>query len=152
MTTTKITAKALELIQEQYQTALIDTENALNELNESRAHGDLSENSEYLISQENYQMKRLRSQELANIITHAEIVTVTTYHSYVSLGATVTVKDLDTNLIETFTFVDKALIDPLNDLLSTDCPMYKALKGLREGDEAIVYASVVNRLSILAIQ
>lgn len=151
-TTTKITLIAKNtLIEELNRLMSYDLPQATEALSEARGHGDLSENAEFDIAKLDLYKIQSRIQEIQNIVEHAEIVEIDGYHSYVGLGATVTVRDIDTGLEETFTFVDKAQMDPLSDFLSTDCPLYKAIKGLREGDEAVVYANKVNRLSIVSI-
>lgn len=152
MTTTKITLIAKQTLTEELNSLLAyDLPEATTALTEARAHGDLSENAEFDIAKLDLFKIQQRIQELQNILEHAEIVEIGGYHSYVSLGATVTIRDIDTGFVETFTFVDKAQMDPLQNFLSTDCPLYKAIKGMYVGDEAVVYATNVNRLSILSI-
>lgn len=150
--TSKITLTAKQTITEELNRMMsYDLPQATAALAEAREHGDLSENAEFDIAKLDLYKVQNRIAEIQNILENAQIIEIDGYHSYVTLGATVTVKDLDTNEIETFTFVDKAQMDPLENFLSTDCPLYKAIKGLREGDEAVVYANKVNRLSIVSI-
>ena len=126
-----------------------ELENRKQELIEARNHGDLSENSEYQIAMERYAIQKAI---VENYNTAQSYAKDSRDHHRVELGAKITIKDIDTGAIESYTFVPKEMVDPLNDLLSTDCPLFKATQGLYEGDEAVVNAKTVNRLSILSIQ
>lgn len=122
------------------------------ELVDAREHGDLSENSEFEIAQYNLWLAQVRMEELRKMgANQSQLDELEVTHYRVERGATVQLKDLDTGEIETYVFVSKELMDPFQNRLSTDCPLYKAIKGLSVGDEAVVRTSSVNRLSIEAI-
>jgi transcription elongation factor GreA len=122
------------------------------ELIDARGHGDLSENAEYSIAQHNLTMAKAYLNDLEIALATRELnFSLTANHYRVEEGATVYLDDLDTGEREVYTFVPKELVDPLNNLLSTDCQLFKTIKGLSEGDEAVVRSASVNRLSIVAI-
>ena len=120
-----------------------------DELREAREHGDLSENAEYSIAQHNLTMAKAYLSDLRKgyeIQQQHDLLTPT--HHRVEKGATVYIKDLDTGEVEAYTFVAKELMDPLNNLLSTDCPLFKAIQGMVEGNTAVIHAKQPNRLVI----
>lgn len=122
------------------------------ELIEARGHGDLSENAEYSIAQHNLTMAKAHLNDLRKAYeVQQQHNLLTPTHHRVEVGATVYLDDLDTGEREVYTFVPKELVDPLNNLLSTDCQLFKTIKGLSEGDEAVIRSASVNRLSIVAI-
>lgn len=120
------------------------------ELSEARGHGDLSENAEYSIAQHNLTMAKAYLNDLrkAYEVQQQQRDLLTPTHYRVERGATVQLKDLDTGEIEIYVFVSKELMDPFTNHLSTDCPLFKAIRGLSVGDEATINASQPNRLVI----
>ena len=136
-----------------YQEELADMQYAANclkeELIDARGHGDLSENAEYSTAQHDLRMIMARISELEKAIEMQEqhdLLTPT--HHRVEKGATVYIKDLDTGEVEAYTFVAKELMDPLNNLLSTDCQLFKCIQGMVEGNTAVIHAKQPNRLVI----
>lgn len=120
-----------------------------DELREAHGHGDLSENAEYSIAQHNLTMAKAYLNDLRKgyeIQQQHDLLTPT--HHRVEKGATVYIKDLDTGEVEAYTFVAKELMDPLNNLLSTDCPLFKCIQGMVEGNTAVIHAKQPNRLVI----
>ena len=119
------------------------------ELVDAREHGDLSENSEFEIAQYNLWLAQVRMEELRKMgANQSQLDELEVTHYHVERGATVQVKDLDTGEIEIYVFVSKELMDPFTNRLSTDCPLFKAIRGLSIGDEATINASQPNRLVI----
>ncbi len=151
-TTTKITLTALQQLQaELYELSQVRRPEAVQALKDAREQGDLSENADFTAASEQVYKISTRITELQNIINNAEIIEITGMHTYVELGATVTFKS--NNIVETVTFVDPAQLNPFKNQLSTECALYKAMKGMKVGNMFKFYTRVSSELiQIIGIQ
>jgi transcription elongation factor GreA len=149
---TKITLQALTALQnELYKQLNFERPLAIAEVQDARSNGDLSENMEFTLAQQNLQKVNQRITELQNYIQNAEIIEITGTLTYVTLGATVELYNgANTEIV---TFVDKVQADPLNNQFSTDCPLYKAIEGRRKGETLeFRFGNHVETFTILSIQ
>lgn len=108
-------------------------------LEEARGFGDLSENAEYQAAKEeqeklenrvlwlDYQLSKARIVDLADIDT-----------SSVSLGTTVTLKDLDLKKTLTYTLVGTEEADIKENRISAASPVGMAITGKKVNNEVVV--------------
>ena len=91
--------------------------------------------------------------EIKNLIDNAEIVKVTEKTDYVSIGSTVTVKDLDLGTQETYRIVGSQEADPIMSKISDDSPFGKGLLDRKKGDTIEIEAPAgVLKFKILKIE
>lgn len=111
------------------------------EVAEAAAHGDRSENAEYI-----YGKKRLREidRRLRFLQKRLEVLRVVDPLaqedvSRVFFGATVTLEDDDTGAVQTWQLVGPDEIDLAAGRISVDSPVARALFGRRVGDQVTVH-------------
>lgn len=124
-------------------------------LRKARGYGDLSENFEYHAARREQAILNGRIADLEKTIERAVVVPDAPSGSAetVGLGATVEVRDLDTNDQWEFTLVDPVQADPINDRISVNSPVAQALLGKAVGAtvEAQIPAGVA-RYEIVSIR
>ncbi|MCD8511672.1 MAG: transcription elongation factor GreA [Bacillus sp. (in: Bacteria)] len=105
----------------------------------ARSFGDLSENSEYDSAKEEQAFVEGRIVTLEKMIRNAVIIEEDTSNtSVVSLGKTVTFKELPDGEEEVYTIVGRAEADPIEGKISNDSPMAQSLLGKTIGDKVNV--------------
>ncbi|MFN2745133.1 MULTISPECIES: transcription elongation factor GreA [Bacillus] len=105
----------------------------------ARSFGDLSENSEYDSAKEEQAFVEGRITTLDNMIRNAKIIEDDGANSnIVTLGKTVTFKELPDGEEEAYTIVGSAEADPFEGKISNDSPIAKSLIGKQVGDEVTV--------------
>lgn len=108
---------------------------------EARDFGDLKENAEYHAAKERQGFIEGRIAELESKLSRAEIIDPTkNTGSRITLGATVTLVDCDTDKQVVYALVGPDEADLEKGLISTTSPIGRALLGKEEGDEAVVAA------------
>lgn len=125
-----------KLVQEYEYLVTVRRPEVAEHLKIARSYGDLSENSEYdAAKNEQVELEQLIAQKEqqihnAKIITEEEMTGET-----VNLGLTVKIKDLDTGEKFSYTIVGINNADPLNDMISNESPVGKALIGKKKNDK-----------------
>jgi transcription elongation factor GreA len=108
----------------------------VQDIEEARAHGDLSENAEYHAAKERQGYLDARLKELEAKISLAEVIDPNTLSGdRVLFGATVTLMDLDTEEESVYTIVGDDEADAKNGRISISSPLARALIGREVGDE-----------------
>jgi len=108
----------------------------MKEIAEARAHGDLSENAEYDAAKDAQALNEKRIAELEKKLAGARIIDdLDIPTDRVFLGATVTLKNLDTGDEVVRTLVPSEEADAERGKISVASPIAKGLLGNREGDE-----------------
>ncbi len=105
----------------------------------AREFGDISENSEYDDAKNEQAFVEGRIQEIKNMLSNAHVVKdeeVT--DKQVNLGTTVMLHDLDSDEKISYNLVGSAEADPLNNKISNESPIGKAILGHAIGDEVTV--------------
>ncbi|WP_397539398.1 transcription elongation factor GreA [Rummeliibacillus pycnus] len=101
----------------------------------ARGFGDLSENSEYDAAKDEQGFVEGRISLLQTMIRNAMIIEEGTSASdIVTIGRTVTFKELPDEDEETYTIVGSAEADPFEGRISNDSPIAKGLMGNKVGD------------------
>ena len=120
---------------------------------EARAHGDISENAEYDAAKEAQGLNEKRISELEHKISGARILEDEGMKSdEVLIGATVKLKDLDTEEEVVYMLVSGVEADYAQNKISVSSPVGEGLLNHKEGDEVqIKVPSGVLRYKILKI-
>lgn len=113
----------------------------VRDIEEARAHGDISENSEYEDAKERQSLCEARINDLENRVSLAEIIDVAklTPSDRVVFGTTVVIADVNGNE-RTWTIVGESEADIDNGRISFMSPLGKSLIGRHEGDDVEVPA------------
>ena len=132
----ELTRKDIEEMQAEIdRRKLVERPKLLEEVKETRAQGDLSENAEYDAAKNDQAALEQRISELKSLIENAVIVDETSTDQ-VSFGSVVTIieqGDPDAEE-EVYTIVGSIESNPMENKISNESPIGKALMGAHEGD------------------
>jgi len=107
----------------------------IRQIEEARAHGDLSENAEYHAAKERQGFIEGRVMELEDKISRAQVIDVSKLSgTSIKFGATVTLIDEDTDEKSKYQIVGEVEADVKEGRLSIMSPMARALIGKSKGD------------------
>lgn len=114
---------------------------ALEDVKEARAHGDLSENFEYHAAKKVKNQNESRIRYLERMIRTARVISEDSAEDEVGINNTVTVEFGDDQTVETYRIVTTVRGNSLENMISNESPLGKALLGKKEGDTAHVQVS-----------
>ena len=125
----------------------------LVDVKEARAHGDLSENFEYKAAKKAKNQNESRIRYLEKMIKTAQVIEDTSADDEVGINNVVKVWFEEDNEEDTFKIVTTVRGDSLNNLISIESPLGKALMHHKEGDRVEIkvndeYSYFVKILSI----
>lgn len=107
----------------------------IKDIEEARAHGDLSENAEYHAAKERQGHIDAKKRELENKLAHAQIIDVSKLTNEKAVfGATVTIADTESGDTKKYTLVGQEEADLKKGKISVQSPVGKALIGHKVGD------------------
>jgi transcription elongation factor GreA len=113
----------------------------IRDIEEARAHGDLSENAEYSAAKERQAFIHGRIQELENNLATSDIIDLNNLTSdKVVFGSTVVIADIKSGDDTTYQLVGPLESDISSNKISVTSPIGKALIGRVVGDEVRVNA------------
>jgi len=113
----------------------------IKDIEEARAHGDLSENAEYHAAKERQSFIQGRIHELEAKISQAQVVDPSSIkHTKISFGARVKVYDTELDEEKEFMLVGPDEADAGKGRISFSSPVGKALIGKEVGDTVMVKA------------
>ena len=150
----KLTRKDIEEMQKEidYRKTVVRPQ-VLDEVKETRAHGDLSENFEY------HEAKRVKNRNdsrirfLERMIKTAEVIEDESADDEAGIGKKVTVRFLDDGTEDTYTIVTTMRENSLENLISVESPMGRALARRRAGEQAEVRTGAASfMVEILAVE
>jgi len=126
----------------------------LVDVKDARAHGDLSENFEYKAAKKAKNQNESRIRYLEKMIKTARVIEDTTADDEVGINNQVTVWFEEDQEEETYKIVTTIRGDSLNNLISIESPLGKALMRHKEGDrvEVKVNETVSYFVKILKIE
>ena len=125
-----------KLVQEHEYLITVRRPEVSEHLKEAKSYGDLSENAEYDAAKNEQVEVEERIAKLEAMIHNAKIIADEEITGEtVNLGLSVKVKDLNTKETFTYTIVGVTDADPLNDKISNESPVGKALIGKKKGDK-----------------
>jgi len=151
----ELTPSDIKKMQEEidYRKVVVRQE-ALADVKEARAHGDLSENFEYHAAKKVKNQNESRIRYLEKMIRTATVISEESAEDEVGINNTVTVEFVDDGSVETYKIVTTVRGNTLAGLISNESPLGKALLGKKEGDvvHVQVNASVEYDVKILKIE
>ena len=104
-------------------------------LKEASALGDLSENSEYDDAKNEQAFMEGRILELEKMIRNAKVIEDgVQQEGTITVGSLVTVKDIEFDEITEYRLVGTVEADPMNNRISNESPVGRALLGHKAGD------------------
>lgn len=106
----------------------------LQEVKDTRAHGDLSENFEYHAAKKAKNQNESRIRYLERMIKTARVITDQSAEDEVGINNTVTVEFVDDGSVETYRIVTTVRRNSLENLISNESPLGKSLMGKKEGE------------------
>jgi len=111
----------------------------IKEIEEARAHGDISENAEYETAKDRQAFIQGKIQEINNNLATSVIIDLRDISDErVVFGTTVTIEDLNTGEVITYQLVGPFESDINENKISVTSPLGKALIGNEIGDEVTV--------------
>jgi len=124
-----------KLMQELDRIIKVERPKNIREIEEARAHGDLSENAEYHAAKERQGHLDAKKRELEYKLAHAQIIDVSKLsNEKVVFGATVSLVDSDSGDMKKYTLVGQEEADLKKGKISVQSPVGKALIGHKVGD------------------
>ena len=147
-----VTEEGLNDLKKELDTLIhVTREEVIEELKAARAQGDLSENADYDAARDHQAQVESRIKELEHQIKNAEIISEKRKTSFVRIGSTVEIQELDTKNKLTYKIVGSVEADPLNGLLSNVTPLAEAIMDHRANDVVTVNVDVPYDVKILKI-
>lgn len=117
---------------------LVVRKEALEEVKEARAHGDLSENFEYHAAKKYKNQNESRIRYLERMLKTAQIVSDESADNEVGINNTVEVYFEDDDETESYKLVTSVRGSSLNGKISIESPLGKAILGRKVGDRVFV--------------
>jgi len=105
----------------------------INAIKEARALGDLSENADYHAARDEQAIIEDKIRKLESIMENAIIIT-TEKSNEVKIGNSVKIKYVDEEELEEYKIVGSQEADPMNNKISNESPIAKAILGYQAGD------------------
>lgn len=135
----ELTQKDIEAMQVEIDhRKLVIRKQLLEEVKETRAHGDLSENFEYHAAKRAKNQNESRIRYLERMIRTAQIITDESKEDEVGINKIVELYFEEDEELETYKIVTTIRGNSLSGLVSIESPIGKALLGHREGDRVWV--------------
>lgn len=135
----ELTQKDIEKMEEEIEyRKLVVRKNALEDVKEARAHGDLSENFEYYAAKRFKNQNESRIRYLEKMIKTAVIVSDESAEDEAGMNNTVEVYFEEDKVTEKYKLVTTVRGNSLEGLISTESPLGKALLGHKVGDRVYV--------------
>lgn len=135
----KLTKNDIRRLEEEIEhRKLVVRKEAIAEVKEARAHGDLSENFEYYAAKRFKNQNESRIRYLEKMVKTARIIEDDSKEDEVGLDNTVTVYFVEDKEEETFKIVTSVRGDSVSNLITIESPLGKALMGHKEGETVSV--------------
>lgn len=135
----ELTKQDIEKMQEEIEyRKLVVRKEALEDVKAARAHGDLSENFEYHAAKKVKNQNESRIRYLERMIKTAKVISEDSAEDEAGINNTVTVEFMDDGSVEVYRIVTTVRGNSLENLISNESPLGKALLGRKEGDVAHV--------------
>lgn len=133
-----MTRQGYEKLQAQLkQIKSVERPQNIRDIEEARAHGDLSENAEYHAAKEKQAVLAAQLVDLEDKVSRAEVIdpTESKNHDRIVFGATVELYDLESEDELKYQIVGDVETDVKNKKVGISSPIAKALIGKKVGDE-----------------
>ena len=127
------------LKQELHRLKTVERPKNVKEIEEARAHGDISENAEFHAAKERQAQLEAQMVMLGDKIARAQVIDSTGQPSdQIFFGATVVLTDVNTDEEVQYTIVGEDEADAACGRISITSPVAKAMMGKRVEDEVVV--------------
>ena len=135
----KLTERDVQKIQQEIEhRKLVVRKEAIEAVKEARAQGDLSENFEYYAAKRNKNQNESRIRYLERMLKTADIVTDTSREDEVGMDDIVEVEFEEDGEIEKYKLVTSIRGNSMENRVSIESPVGRALKGHKVGDRVQV--------------
>ena len=135
----KLTKNDIRRLEEEIEhRKLVVRKEAIAEVKEARAHGDLSENFEYYAAKRFKNQNESRIRYLEKMVKTANIIEDNSKEDEVGLDNTVTVYFVEDDEEEIYKLVTSVRGDSVSNLITIESPLGKALMGHKEGETVSV--------------
>ena len=135
----KLTKNDIRRLEEEIEhRKLVVRKEAIAEVKEARAHGDLSENFEYYAAKRFKNQNESRIRYLEKMVKTANIIEDSSKEDEVGLDNTVTVYFVEDDEEETYKIVTSVRGDSVSNLITIESPLGKALMGHKVGETVSV--------------
>jgi transcription elongation factor GreA len=126
----------------------------VQEIEEARGHGDLSENAEFHAAKERQSLLDVQIREIEDRLARAQVIEVSKLSGdKIVFGATVALADGDTGDKVVYQIVGDHEAEPKNGKISISSPVARALIGKSEGDEVQVRTPTgIRSFEILSVE
>ena len=127
------------LMEELKRLKTVERPKNVQEIEEARGHGDLSENAEFHAAKERQSLLDVQIRDIEDKLARAQVIDISTLSGdKVVFGATVTLSDQNTGEELIYQIVGDHEARPKNGKISVSSPIARGLIGKCEGDEAEV--------------
>jgi transcription elongation factor GreA len=124
------------LIEELKRLKGVERPKVVQDIEEARGHGDLSENAEFHAAKERQSLLDVQIREIEDRLARAQVIEVSKLSGdKVVFGATVTLADEDNGDKVVYQIVGDHEAEPKNGKISVSSPVARALIGKSVGDE-----------------
>ena len=149
-----LTKEGAEKLRAEYEDLVHNQRIAIaSDVEAARAQGDLSENADYHASKDKLGEIDRRIAEIEETLRNSTIVQEKSKVSKtVVIGTNVKIRDLSDNSETTYRITSTVEADPMNNVISNESPLGKALFGKRVGDIVVVKVAEEYSVEILAIE
>ena len=135
----KLTKNDIRRLEEEIEhRKLVVRKEAIAEVKEARAHGDLSENFEYYAAKRFKNQNESRIRYLEKMVKTANIIEDNSKEDEVGLDNTVTVYFVEDDEEEIYKLVTSVRGDSVSNLITIESPLGKALMGHKVGETVSV--------------
>ncbi len=140
MSRTPITKRGYEKLKKELKhLKSVEVPQNIKDIEEARAHGDISENAEYAAAKERQSFIQGKIQELGNNLATSIIIDLKDLtDERIVFGATVTIEDITTNEVTKYQLVGPFESNINENTISVTSPIGRALIGKEVGDEVKV--------------
>ena len=143
--------KALE--DELQELKVVRRKEIAQKIKEAREQGDLSENAEYDAAKDEQRDMEARIEEIEQILKNAVVIDEKFEKGVISLGCYVLLEDISLGKEVTYRFVGSTEADILQNKVSNEAPIGRALLGKKIGDVVSVEGiNQVNDFRVIDVQ
>ena len=131
-----VTPIGLKRLKEQLSAFKAERPVVADQIEEARAHGDLSENADYDAAKEKSGILEAKIRDLEAKISSADTIDPSKISSYekIVFGACVEYEDMDSGQTKKINILGPAESDTSKGIISIDTPLARALVGKKTGD------------------
>lgn len=138
----KLTKSDVQKIKEEIEhRKLVVRQECLEAVKEARAHGDLSENFEYHAAKKDKNQNESRIRYLENMLKNAIVISDQSRDDEVGINKTVTLYMEDDEEEETYKLVTSIRGNSMNNMISVESPLGRAIMRHKVGDRILVKAN-----------